>query len=174
MARVRVQSRRGLISGPRRTSTWFFFTPLEQAVAAASTATLLYTMNAAALALRPFTIVRTLLWFNIISDQSAAVENQFGALGLAVVSDQAVAVGVTAVPNPISDQGSDLWFGYKGYGQSGSTDATAGNVGRSYVLESKAMRKVDIGEDLAVVHQLAALSDGIILHVSGRMLIKNN
>ena len=44
------------------------------------------------------------------SDQSAATELFIGNLGLAVVSDQATAVGVTAVPTPATDRGSDLWF----------------------------------------------------------------
>ena len=59
---------------------------------------------------RPFTIVRTRgrLW--VRSDQTAATETPLGALGMAVVSDQATAIGGTALPLPITNQDSELWF----------------------------------------------------------------
>jgi hypothetical protein len=46
----------------------------------------------------------------ISSDQFAQSESQIGAIGLAVVTDQAVGIGVTAVPTPITDLSSDSWF----------------------------------------------------------------
>ena len=66
-------------------------------------------LNAGALALRPFTMVRVRGVIRLETDQLTTTEFQEIAFGLAVVSDQAVAVGVTAVPSPVSDNGSDLW-----------------------------------------------------------------
>ena len=76
----------------------------------ASGGTILGSLNATALALRPFTIVRQHYFLMLRSDQAAAAERQFGAFGCVVVSDQAEAVGVTAIPTPITDAGSDLWM----------------------------------------------------------------
>ena len=92
----------------KRLTSWFQFQPIR--VTGAAGGTIMFSLNAAALALRPFTIVRSRFEVGIISDQTAATEDQLGAIGMAVVSDQAVAVGVTAVPTPITDMGSDLWF----------------------------------------------------------------
>ena len=55
-------------------------------------------LSAIGLALRPFTLIRVRGIFTIASDQSAATETQVGALGVAVVSEQAASIGVTAVP----------------------------------------------------------------------------
>ncbi len=77
----------------RRETTWFEFQPAEATIGTAGDSVLLFSLNAAALALRPFTIVRSRFMAAIRSDHAAAIEHQLGAVGLAVVSDQAVAVG---------------------------------------------------------------------------------
>ncbi len=175
MARARVQSRRGpLVVGARRVSTWFDFLPVEVTQASPGTATLLFSLNAPGLALRPFTIVRTLLTIGVQSDQSAGNEAQTGAVGLAVVSDQSVAIGVTAVPTPITDMASDLWFAFKLWLQSGSS-VNDGQTGFNYELDSKAMRKVDIGQDIIlVVESSGTIGGGVIVRVGGRMLVKTH
>ena len=53
-----------------------------------------------ALALRPFTILRTRMLIGLKSDQGAATEQQIVSYGKIVVSDDAAAVGLTAFPNP--------------------------------------------------------------------------
>ena len=176
MARARVQSRRGpLVVGARRVSTWFQFQPITLTQASLGTATLVFSLNAAALALRPFTVVRTLFQYAVNSDQGASAETQSGAVGLAVVSDQSVAIGVTAVPTPITDMASDLWFAYSLFNQRSSSGGTAGQIGFTYELASKAMRKVDIGQDIiVVVESVSAISGGIQIHLGGRMLVKTH
>ncbi len=93
---------------PRRKSLWLDFASIfvDRAALAAASVSLVSSLNAAALALRPFTIVRTRGLLIVQSDQVAATEQPFGALGLSVVTDQASAIGISAVPTPITDAGS--------------------------------------------------------------------
>ena len=82
-------------------------------------------------------------------------------------------MGVTAVPTPSADSGSDLWFAHEYFAQSGSA-VNSGRAGWNYVLDSKAMRRVDQGQDIVVVAEITPISDGMIITVGGRMLIKLN
>jgi len=172
MARRRTFSPR--ISGPRRETKWFDIPPTRVTLAAADTANLLLVLTTAEKANRPFTIVRTRLVFQIVTDQDAADENYGCALGLAVVSDQATAIGVTAIPTPNTDRASDLWFLFEDLVASfGFGDATGFiNDGASKYVDSKAMRKVEDGSDIAVVVESHNNSQGLLAFVAGRMLIK--
>jgi len=70
----------------------------------------LTSLATAGLALRPFTVIRSYVSILVVSDQAAAIEKQLGAIGIVVVSEQAFAIGVTAIPTPITDAGSDLFL----------------------------------------------------------------
>ena len=176
MARSFRTGRAAHIVGSKRLTSWFQFTPTATAMSATG-GTVLFTLNAAALALRPFTVVRTRFLMGILSDQVVADELQVAAVGMAIVSDQASAIGVTAVPTPITDLSSDLWFQHQmlysnftfitgaGFDQQGMV---------TYEVDSKAMRKVDIGQDLVVVGERGGAGDGVIVVVGGRMLVKVN
>ena len=175
MARRTIGSnfRRGNVQ--RRESLWIFGTPIDTVLSAASTAALISTLNAAALALRPFTVVRTRGTFWLRSDQSATSEDFQASLGMAVVSDQAAAIGVTAVPTPEADRGSDLWFVYEtaqqGFTRFDATGTTAFE-GATVNFDSKAMRKVNGDQDIAVAIETSAISLGAVAMVAFRMLIK--
>ncbi len=140
----------------------------------ASAPGILLSLTAAELALRPFTVVRVRGKFAIRSDQLAATEDYSGALGYAVVSDQAVAIGVTAVPTSAADQSSDLWFVYELWFGSVQVATGAGfqDVMRERSYDSKAMRKVEDGMDLVVVLESSSLSSGLVFEHSSRLLIK--
>ena len=167
--------RRGArVISQKRLSTWLSLVPAQTTVTGS---VILFTLTAASLALRPFTIVRTRLQVSIISDQLAASEIQMGAVGAAIVSDQANAIGVTAVPTPITDMGSDLWFVHQIlYNEFSFGDGTGFQEKglEQYEIDSKAMRKVDIGQDVIVVAEPSAASAGANYRVGGRMLIKVN
>jgi len=45
---------------------------------------------------------------------------------------------------------------------------------QQYEVDSKAMRKVDIGQDLVIVGELAGPSQGFVMTVGGRILVKVN
>ncbi len=163
-------------SGPQRTSVWLFIATVEATLAGAPTAVLAAQLNAAALALRPFTIVRSRGIFGMRSDQVAASETQAADLGFAIVSDQAAAIGVTAVPTPLTDKGSDLFyvyeqvFGHINVGSGAGTGVPDQQGGTYRPFDSKAMRKVN--EDQTVVVTLENEIAGCIAIVSGRFLVK--
>ncbi len=162
----------------KRKTSWLNFSAVftSPTALAAGTSILLASLNAAALALRPFTIVRTRGMVYVFSDQSAASEEPFGALGFAVVSDEASAIGVTAVPTPTSGSGSSLWFSWTPWFASiklGSNISIA-NVGSSYEFDSKAMRKVEVGQDIVAVVENQHAADGASFLFTARILIKTN
>ena len=139
----------------------------------ASSDTLVSSLNAGALALRPFTIIRTHLVVLYLSDQIVASETAVGAYGLIVVTDSAVAAGVASVPAPGSDTDGDwfVWQGLMDDFQFSSGIGTQSDGGHQYIVDSKAMRKVGPDDDVAMVaSQQVAL--GALLIIRGRMLIK--
>jgi len=176
MANVIVGRKSGFIrrAGVMRRATEWLFLPHSQTVQGASaTAVLIASLNAAALALRPFTVVRTRLDWLCFSDQSAATENFVGNIGVAVVSDQAIAVGVTAVPTPATDLGSDLWFLHQiWHGRFELVGTSINTDSQSKEIDSKAMRKVDEGQDMAFVVEAGIGESGLATVVAGRVLIK--
>ncbi len=162
------------LGSARRHTAWFQFVPTLQVLTAAG-GTIIFSLNAAALALRPFTVVRSRFSAFVASDQIAAKEQQVVGLGHAVVSDEAVAVGVSAVPTPISELGSDLWFTMDilmAGSDIGGGSGSQGNNGSFFALDSKAMRKVNVGQDIVSVAELSASGQGLRVIWGGRMLVK--
>ena len=155
---------------PKRAPVWFGI-ELNPVAVASNSAVLLFTLNAGALALRPFTVVRTRMKLLYQSDQSAALEEYGGALGIAVVTDRAAAAGIGSVPNPFANIDSDAFFVHDTfYAQSGAAgDSIASTNWIS--IDSKAMRKVGIDDD--IVGTVEALSlGGLEVGIIGRMLVK--
>ena len=134
-------------TGTKRTSIWVGF-GFSRAAVAGSTDVLLTVASAALLALRSFTIVRTRLTVLFESDQNAVTERPTGFLGAIVVKDQAVAIGITALPVPGTDADAS-WFLWQGMMNShvfGSAVGFDGNAGSFYEIDTKSMRKVGINE----------------------------
>ena len=134
--------------------------------------TIIHTMNAAFLALRPFTIVRSRFTLMLRSDQSAVVENQGAAFALAVVTEQALGIGVTAVPTPVTDLGSDQFFLHQIMWAHQNDVAQQSNPAAIYEVDSKAMRKVGENDELYSTGEFTNTAQGCVLHSAGRMLIK--
>jgi len=160
----------------RRQSDWFSVA-WQAATLTVAGGSLTSSLNAAALALRPFTIVRTRLLVTIRSDQEIATEDQFAAIGAAVVSDQASAIGVTAVPTPITDLDSDLFFVHQMIANSWqfTTGVGSGQRFASYDVDSKAMRKVNGDQDVVFTMEVDTnAGSGCLVALGGRMLIKTH
>jgi len=158
----------------RRENVWFGFAPELTTIAAVSTASLVGTLNAAALALRPFTIVRTRGRLHVRSDQISASEGYDISYGIVVVKDTATAIGITAVPTPVTDSSSD-WLLYEQLASRFDFVTSAGfqsDGGVSKDFDSKAMRKVDLGDDVAIVMESSSVGTGQVVWDSLRMLIK--
>jgi len=131
--------------------------------------------NAALLALRPFTVTRTRGFLHVESDQVAGDESYQVALGCCVVSDQASAIGVTAVPTPFTDLGSDLWFVHEILASSFEILSAVGVETATGVfarVDSKAMRRVEEGQDVLTVIENSSLGSGSSVNFAGRSLIK--
>ena len=177
MANIRTARRSGLVlrgGRQRRESLWLFDTALSTAVAT-GTAVLLKSLNAAALALRPFTIVRTRGVFFLSGDNLANTENWMANFGHIIVSDEAIAVGVTAIPTPVTEPSSDWHVIETLAGRLGVSSAIGLlEQGKMATIDSKAMRKVDLGEDLAIVVETNAtgISEGVVTRDFTRILIK--
>ena len=137
---------------------------------ASNAAVLLASLNAAALAQRPFTVVRSHLKWIYKSDQTAALEDYGGAVGAAVVTDRASAAGIGSIPNPWANSDSNQFFVYDTfYNQSGAASDLIGATS-FIVTDSKAMRKVGPDDDIVFVTEALALN-GFLLGVIGRLLI---
>ena len=159
--------------GERRKTLWIPVDTVETALSGAPTAVLANSLSAAALALRPFTIVRTRGVMHVISDQTVGTETYGADLGFAVVSEQASSVGVTAVPTPLTDKGSDLFFVYEQVFSRFEFKTAVGfeaATGTLLKFDSKAMRKVDGDQDLVITleNEIAGCS----VMTSARILLK--
>ncbi len=179
MANIRTSNRSGFrtVRGVRRRETLWLAGVFAQTVMAAEGGTLISSFNAAALALRPFTVLRTRGELVITADQASSSERQWAAYGFAVVSDQAAAIGVSAIPTPVTDQGSDLWFVYQALinAYEFQTAASTTPIGKRYSFDSRAMRKVEDGQDVVEVAEMSlagSAGSGLRLQSAFRMLIK--
>jgi len=178
MANVVTGRRSGLVlrgGRERRQTLWFTLPEATLTLAAANSAGRFLVLNAAALALRPFTVVRTRLSFFARSDQTGALETWQVAIGAAVVTDQASAIGVTAVPTPFTDLGSDSWFVHQivtGVFLFISGVGVHPTGGRIIDVDSKAMRKVEDGSDINFTAENSGISAGTTIVTAGRMLVK--
>ena len=176
MARGRVSARRApfvVAGGPRRQTAWAgrdFVTDVQ--TLPANSFVIDSSFNAAALAARPFTIVRTVGLLSVRSDQNAAVETVIGALGFGVVSDKQLATGATAVEDPVTQVSSDNWFLYQAFAAEGSASTNVGQPIQQYVLDSRAMRKVTEDEDFVAVLANASATDGMFFVLNFRLLLK--
>ncbi len=165
----------GRRAGVRRQTVWSGVVMTETTITGGTGAVLLTGLAAAGLALRPFTVIRNVGIIYITSDQVANSETQAVAYGAAVVSDQAVAIGITAVPTPITDIQSDLWFTYQmavNATQVASSIGMGFAAGTAYQFDSRAMRKVEEGQDLITVIETAGISDGVVVRGQERILFK--
>ena len=176
MANLRIGRRSGLVlrGGRNRRDTIWGATPTTTVtISSGGTAVLAFALDTAGLALRPFTVVRERLYWYIRSDVLTGGEFYGGALGSCVVSDEARAIGVTAVPTPITEQGSDLWMLYaQQFGRFGGTAVE--EVGKDKDVDSRAMRKVEDGQDFITVLETGATTESIsmISVIGGRCLLK--
>jgi len=176
MANIRTARRSGLVlrgGRMRRQSLWGNMTTAKTSIGTSQTAVLSHSLNSVALNLRPFTVVRVRLHWFVRSDVVTGGEIWGGAVGVCMVSDQASAIGVTAVPTPVTDQGSDLWFVFDAaYGRFGGTAVE--EVGLMRDVDSRAMRKVEEGQDMITVQEsgIAATSISMDSVLGGRFLIK--
>jgi len=178
MANLNIRRKSGFIvrsGGRRRETRWLSAIPVLSSLNSDG-AVITTTLSSVGLALRPFTVVRTRGLLYLSSDQIAASEDQYCAYGETVVSEQAATAGIASVPTPIVEPESD-WHVYETLMSDFRFGTGIGFVspgGMERVFDSKAMRKVDVGEQLVAVVEAGAgaVSDGITVRSFTRVLIK--
>ena len=123
----------------------------------------------------PTTIVRVRGEIWVRSDQDAVNETGFGALGFAVVNDNARAAGAASILGPITNEAADQWFVHQFFnaGNVGpTTGALFGNPWHRYSFDSKAMRKVEEGDAIVVMVENAAVTFSFEFLLKFRLLLK--
>jgi len=119
------------------------------------------------------TIVRTR---GIMSSQPSVYSadlNVIGAMGMAVVSEQAAVAGAGSIPGPWTNAAWDGWFVHEYYTWNFEFLSSVGvNTPSSVqqVIDSKAMRKVEAGDRLVVM--VESEGDAHLVAVNFRMLFK--
>jgi len=153
----------------RREMFWLSGEGFGQTLVAPTTVALVLSLNVGGLSLRPFTIVRSRGELLVRSDQIAASEDYGVLFGGAVVSEQAANIGVTAVLTPLTNNDSQLFYIMETMIGSFRFSTAAGfrDVGVRRIIDSKAMRKVDQGQDIVAVVESA----GANISTSGQFIL---
>ena len=89
----------------------------------------------------------------------AAGDGFFGACGIGIVTDEAFAAGITAVPGPLTDEGDELWMWHSYFDVRSITATIADGVNAAGVvallpIDSKAMRKIPSGNTVFGITEL--------------------
>ena len=165
---------RSVIRPAPRTKVWIG-AGIAQVVITGGAATLFSSLNAIALALRPFTILRTRMVISVQSDQVSASEFASGVFSMQVVTDSAVAAGATAVPTPLSETEAAYFVYQPWFTNFVRLDATGfqddNGQGNFWVIDSKAQRKVGLDDDVANIIQVRTAT-GVNLATEGRILLQ--
>ena len=96
-----------------------------------------------------------------------------GVMAAIVVQDQATTAGIASLPTPI-DEPDASFFVYEPFIHELQVQSQVGVQFPSGTLtrfDSKAMRKVGLNEDIALIAETSTV-DGAIITVRGRMLVK--
>jgi len=114
------------------------------------------------------TILRVVGMLAVVSDQTAAVEQQLGACGLIIVSDQAITAGAASIPGPNTDADHDGWFCHTFFVQQQEEAANLGS--RLYDFVSKGRRIVQEGEQIAIMFENGHATHGLEFELAFRIL----
>ena len=117
------------------------------------------------------TVARVRGVFKVFPQVFSADLEYSGAYGLCIVSDEAFTAGAASIPRPHDD---DDWGGWIVHGYySGHVEAMAVNAGslvvEHHVIDSKAMRKVEINE--IFVWMIEAQAGAVAAQLQARVLM---
>jgi len=105
------------------------------------------------------TVVRTRGHTSIQPGSFAADLNVIGAVGMAIVSAEALAAGITSIPEPFNDADWGGWLVWRSFSLHLDVATAAGfdsNAALEFELDSKAMRKITPNEALVIVAESQA------------------
>ena len=164
---------RPVVRTKRRVSQWTATAP-ETAIIALAAATAVIDSTFVTDPNNPETIVRIRGLLTVQSDQNAATETPFGALGVAIISDQAAAAGVASVPTPYAEADSDFWMLHQFWAAPVRVATAVGfqKVDTQYLIDSKAMRKITPDQTLVIVMENGSASAAVQYRLDLRLLTK--
>ncbi len=105
----------------------------------------------------------------VASDQTTNFEFQFGALGMVVVSDLAIAAGAASIPGPVTDAQDDGWFVWQAFLRA-SSQSVAKHAQQYFEWDSKAMRRIEEGFGIGVMVENAHATHGLQAAIQISML----
>ena len=150
-----------VVRGKRAETNWARFAPTAAVGVAGSGKTLVASVVLSNPGINE-TVRRTRGTLFIQSDQASVFEECSGALGCIVTNDVANAVGVTAIPGPVTDANDDAWFVWQpfsgliaGTNATGTATMTNGPGVIRVDFDSKAMRRVEEGFSVIFMVELA-------------------
>jgi hypothetical protein len=121
----------------------------------------------------PVTITRVVGQLDVISDQLSAFEKPFGAMGTALVTDQARVAGAASIPGPYTAAESDVWFLHQ-FWVAPVLFATAVGISKTnqtYQMDSRAMRRMTPEDSMVIMIENGSLF-GVDYRLDLRILIK--
>ena len=128
------------------------------------------------LAVDGVTLIRTRGIIQVILTAAGAAEGFNGAFGICVVSNDAFAVGITAIPNPVDDMDWDGWLYHQFWSLMAPAAFQATGTGpfvKDLVIDSKAMRKVGQNDTIVLVGQFLEIGTAALSVTAGsRFLFK--
>ena len=149
MARGRAPFRGGRQVSQRRQTAWGL--GVEGTLAHTASASQLYPTTILP-SVEGLTIVRTRGTFLIfLTSVGSNVDGLTGAVGIGIVTTEAIAAGVTAVPGPFSDDEDELWLWHSYFHCIGASTSSPSQQPAATVrleIDSKAMRKFPVGNSL--------------------------
>jgi len=160
--------------GSSRRKTEWGAGPFSTETAVTVAGTFLWSTGFEALA-TGITIVRIRGGWSFRLTSIATVDDGFEhiGVGIGIVSADAFAVGVTAIPGPITDIGWPGWIyheivtGFHG----NSTTESWGNAGSTFhrgVIDTKAMRKIGVNETIVGVFEVGVESGTVVAEFAAR------
>ncbi len=108
------------------------------------------------------------------SDQAGASEVQFGAWGMILVTEDAFAIGITAIPGPVSDSANDwaVWQPLLAFNTQATSVGFETRSGLADQVDSKAQRIWQQGTRLVLVAENTNITGGFDFAVSLRILTR--
>ena len=120
------------------------------------------------------TIVRLRGFVELILTSASALGDGFdGAIGIGIVSAPAFAIGVTAVPTPITEIEWEGWLWHQFFSLTAPTAAQDSENRQVFEVDSKAMRKINSEEVVyAAIEVTETGTAGLKAKLGTRMLLK--
>ncbi len=173
LSNFRVQPLR---QGQRRQTIWVASADSTGTTALPANATVLdQSFDPETFGLGPVTIVRTRGLLTVQSDQVAASEFPFGAMGFGVAEAAAVAAGIASLPTPITEEDWDGWFVYESFAAPLLLATAVGMLrAEQFAFGSKAQRKVVPGSVIFINLESASSTAGLLYTLKFRMLLKTH